>query len=158
MLSKEYKLHRIFMKTAMLMSEMSNCVSYKVGAILVKDGRIISTGYNGTPAGYINCCEKFTDYSINQRENHHKFSETFEIHAELNAILSAAKNGLSTDGCTLYCTLQPCNDCLKMICNTGIKTIYYNKAYDKSLMSNEVNDMLNKCNVKLIQLTDGELK
>ena len=96
--------------------------------------------------------EKFTDYSIDQREEHHKFSETFEIHAELNAILSAAKNGLSTNECTLYCTLQPCNDCLKMICNTGIKTIYYNKPYDKSSITPEVLNMLNKCNVQLIQL------
>jgi dCMP deaminase len=150
--AKEMKFHKIFMQTALLMSEMSKCVSYKVGAILVKDNRIISTGYNGTPAGYINCNEKFTDYSIDQREEHHKFSETFEIHAELNAILSAAKNGLSTNECTLYCTLQPCNDCLKMICNTGIKTIYYNKPYDKSSITPEVLNMLNKCNVQLIQL------
>jgi dCMP deaminase len=153
--SKEIKFHKIFMNTALLMAEMSNCVSHKVGAILVKDNRIISTGYNGTPAGYINCCEKFSDYSSNLREEHHKFSEMFEIHAELNAILSAAKNGLSTNECILYCTLQPCNDCLKMICNTGIKTIYYKKSYDKSTITEEVLTMLKKCNVKLIQLCEN---
>jgi dCMP deaminase len=150
---KEEKLHKIFMKTAFLISEMSNCVSHKVGAVLVKDKRIISTGYNGTPAGCINCNEKFINYDSNiNREEHHKFSEMFEIHAELNAILCAAKNGLSTDGCILYCTLLPCNDCLKMICNTGIKTVYYNQIYDKSSITPEVYLMLEKCNVYLISL------
>ena len=157
MTDKEFKLNTIFMKTASLIAEMSHCISHKVGAVLVKDGRIISTGYNGTPAGFVNCNDYFTLYNTTaddlselDRKSHHNFSEMFEIHAELNAILCAAKNGLSTDGCTLYCTLQPCNNCLKMICNTGIKTIYYNKLYDKSCMDSRVLDMINKCNISLI--------
>lgn len=152
MTNKENKLHKIFMNVAYSIAEMSNCVSHKVGAIIVKDGRIISTGYNGTPAGYLNCCDKFHDYSTKQREEHHDFSEKFEIHAELNAILCAAKNGMSTNDCSLYCTLQPCNNCLKMICNSGIKEIYYNKVYDKSSIDEEVLNMLNTSGVKLIHL------
>lgn len=147
------KMHNIFMQSAILISSMSNCVSFKVGAVLVKDNRIISTGYNGTPAGYINCNKKFPNYSTDQRAEHHKFSEMFEIHAELNAILCAAKNGLSIDGCTLYCTLQPCNNCLKMICNTGIKQIFYKDSYDKSVITPEVLDMLNQCKISINQLS-----
>lgn len=157
MSEKEFKLNTVFMKTAMLISELSHCISHKVGAVLVRDNRIISTGYNGTPAGYINCDDYFSlnikdknNLTDIERKHHHDFSEIFEIHAELNAILCAAKNGLSTDGCTLYSTLQPCNNCLKMICNTGIKTIYYNKPYDKSSMNDSVLEMLKNCNISLI--------
>ena len=150
MTTKENKLHTIFMNVAYSIAEMSNCVSHKVGAIIVKDGRIISTGYNGTPAGYLNCCDKFHDYSTEQREEHHNFSEKFEIHAELNAILCAAKNGMSTNDCSLYCTLQPCNNCLKMICNSGIKTIIYRYEYDKFNLNSRIQEMLEKCKIQLI--------
>lgn len=151
-INKEQKYHKIFMEVAETISQLSNCVSYKVGAVLVKDWRIVSTGYNGTPAGYINCCDKFPNYTSNSREEHHEFSKKFEIHAELNTILCAVKNGISTNDCILYCTLQPCNDCLKAICNSGIKTVYYNKIYDKTNIDNDVLEMLKISNVELIQL------
>lgn len=140
------------MEIATTIAKMSKCVSFKVGAILVKDSRIISTGYNGTPKGFINCEEMFKNYDKSQRDMHHNFSEMFEIHAELNAILCAASYGISINGCDLYCTLHPCNDCLKMICNSGIKNIFYKDNYDKSVLTPEVTLMLEQCKINLIKI------
>lgn len=146
--------HKIFLDIAEKISEMSHCISYKVGCILVKDGRIISTGYNGTPANFSNCDEvnqNLTDLSnLEQRQLHHSFSEMYEIHAEINAILCAAKNGISIEGSILYTSVQPCYNCLKMICNSGIKTIIYRKPYDKFELNNVTLKMLNDCEVRLI--------
>ena len=143
--------HSIFLDVAETISQMSHCVSHKVGAILVKDKRIISTGYNGTPKGFLNCDDVNTNVS---REKHHEFSEMFEIHAELNAILCAARNGISIEGSILYSTLHPCYDCLKMICNSGIKTIIYRYEYDKFTMNSEVKRMLDLCGIILISEKD----
>lgn len=131
------KSHNFFIKTVLEISKESNCVSYKVGALLVKDSRIISMGYNGTPSGFINCSSKFKNYSADQREDHHKWSNSNEIHAEMNAILWAAKNGVSTSGCTLYSTLFPCENCLKNIYQAGITEIYYIDEYDKQSSDSE---------------------
>lgn len=132
--------HKLYMDIARTVSEASNCVSHKVGAIIVKDGRIISTGYNGTPSGYTNCNE-FCDskgWSIDGvlnkdfRDLHSKWSSKHEIHAELNAILFAAKSGTSIDGSIMYVTLSPCHECAKAIINSGVKCIIYDKVYDKN--------------------------
>ena len=147
--------HKIFLDVAEKISEMSHCVSHKVGCLIVKDGRIISTGYNGTSAGFTNCDDIFTLYDSKcDREKHHEFSEKFEIHAELNAILNAAKNGIAINNSILYCTLHPCYNCLKMICNSGINTIIYRYEYDKFENNEEIKKMLNLCNIKLISEKD----
>lgn len=149
--------HRIFLDIAEKLSEMSHCISHKVGCILVKDGRIISTGYNGTPEGFKNCDEVNNYLNVNDsydREIHHNFSETFEIHAEINAILCAAKNGICIEGSILYTYLQPCNDCLKMICNSGIKTVIFRHTYDKFETNFEIDEMIKMCNVNLINEKD----
>jgi dCMP deaminase len=153
--------HKIFLDVAEKLSEMSHCISHKVGCILVKDGRIISTGYNGTPASTINCDDYFsnrisdkTNLTDMEREEHHAFSEKFEIHAELNAILCAAKNGISIDGSILYSTLHPCYNCLKMICNSGIKTIIYRYEYDKFSLTSEIKEMIERCGIQLIPERD----
>ena len=78
----------------------------------------------------------------------------FEIHSELNAILTAAKNGICINNCDIYTTLQPCNDCLKMICNSGIKNIYYRIKYDKNVINENILEMLRICNVSLIQINN----
>ena len=86
-------------------------------------------GYNGTVSGSLNCNEcvgnEFT------RENHSEWSDSHEIHAEMNALMFAAKNGLPVDGCTLYCTHEPCDQCLKNIIQSGIKRIVYVIPYKK---------------------------
>ena len=146
------KIHKVFLKIAEDLSELSHCVSHKVGVIIVKDNRILSTGLNGTPTGFVNCDETFDEEDFD-REEHHKFSEMFEIHAETNAILFAAKNGISIEGAILYSTLHPCYNCLKMICNSGIKEIYYKDDYDLFVHDHKIDELLKKSGIKLHKIT-----
>ena len=143
--------NKIFMKVAETISEFSKCVSFQVGCIYVKDGRIISMGYNGTPTGYINCCDKF-DKDNFDREVHHEWSKKHEIHAEINGILYAAKNGVCIDGCDIFCTLMPCNDCLKALTQSGVQTIYYRNTYDKIEFDKDVKLMVKQSKLELIQI------
>lgn len=124
------QMHDVFMKTAFLFAEKSHCVSHHVGAVIVKNGRIIVTGYNGTPEDLPNCDEVF-DKEKFDREAHHLWSKDNEIHAEMNAISFAAKNDVNTDGADMYVTISPCNECLKNAIPAGIKNIYYLYLYDK---------------------------
>jgi dCMP deaminase len=111
------KLDKVFINIAKETSTLSHCVRSKVGAVLVKDGNIISFGYNGAPSGMDNSCEK-DDVTL-----------PHIIHAEVNAILKAAKTGNSVDGSTLYLTLSPCLDCSKLILQSGIKRVVYLTEY-----------------------------
>jgi len=138
------KLHDIFMQTAFLFASKSKCVSHHVGAVVVKDDRIVVTAYNGTPPGLQNCNEKF-DISNFNREEHHIWSKENEIHAEMNALAFAAKHNVEVDGCDMYITISPCNECLKNLVPSGIKNIYYLYLYDKSTL-NPV--LLKKINVQ----------
>ena len=116
-----------FLKIAQELATASKCVSKQVGAVIVKDGRILSTGYNGTPSGYTNCCEHWDgEYT----PDHHEWSKTYEIHAEMNAIIWAARKGISIEGATIYVTLEPCSECSKNLIASGIKRIVYNKPYE----------------------------
>ena len=116
-----------FLNIAKELSFASKCVSKQVGAVIVKDGRILSTGYNGTPAGYINCSEHWKgEYT----KDHHDWSKTYEIHAEMNAIIWAARKGISIEGATIYVTLEPCSECSKNLIASGIKRIVYEKSYE----------------------------
>lgn len=114
---KQDRLDRVYVNVAKEVATLSHCVRSKVGAVLVKDGNIISFGFNGTPSGMDNCCE----------ENNVTLPQV--IHAEVNAILKAAKTGNSVDGSTLYLTLSPCMNCAKLILQSGIKRVVYLEAY-----------------------------
>ena len=116
-----------FINIAAELSCASKCVSKQVGAVIVKDGRILSTGYNGTPAGYSNCSDHWEG---KYTKEHHEWSKTYEIHAEMNAIIWAARRGISIEGATIYVTLEPCADCSKNIIASGIKRIVYAKEYE----------------------------
>jgi dCMP deaminase len=116
-----------FINIATEIASASKCVSKQVGAVIVKDGRILSTGYNGTPAGYINCCDYWKGEYTPQ---HHEWSKTYEIHAEMNAIIWAARKGISIEGATIYVTLEPCSECSKNLIASGIKRIVYLKEYE----------------------------
>lgn len=140
------------MNIAHEIAELSHCVSHKVGVILVKDGRILSTGINGTPKKFKNCDQVFDKKNFN-RDDHHKFSENYEIHAETNAIAFAAENGISIKDSIMYSTLHPCNNCLKMICNSGIKKIFYDEEYDLFNEDETMKEMLKECKVELKKLT-----
>lgn len=126
-----------FLKTAYLLGQQSKCVSKKVGALIVKNKRIISTGINGTPPGFKNCNEVFDKNNFN-REEHHVWSKTYEIHAEMNAIAFAAKHDIGIENSVMYIILQPCDDCLKNIIAAGIKKIYYVYPYDKAGENNNL--------------------
>lgn len=119
---------KLFIEIAEVLAKESKCVSLQVGAVLVKDNRIISIGYNGTVSGYNTCNESLQDGVFN-REDHTKWSDSHEIHAEMNAILFAAKSGISTNGCTLYCTHEPCDQCLKNIIQAGVKRVVFKEPY-----------------------------
>lgn len=118
---------RNFINIAKEIASASKCVSKQVGAVIVKDGRILSTGYNGTPSGYTNCCEHWND---EYTKDHHLWSKTYEIHAEMNAIIWAARKGISIEDATIYVTLEPCSECSKNLIASGIKRIIYEKAYE----------------------------
>ncbi|AWY10225.1 dCMP deaminase [Tegunavirus sp. BRC001] len=164
-----------FMQIAYLISQESKCVSWKVGAVIAKNGRIISTGYNGSPAGGVNCCDhaESEGWTTNQynpipphtnrtllkgecRNLHSAWAAINEIHAELNAILYAAKNGTSIDGATMYVTLSPCPDCAKAIANSGIKQLVYSETYDRNIEGWE--KILEAAGIKVFQINKQSLK
>lgn len=136
-------MHSTFMKTAFLFADESKCVSYHVGAVIVKDKRIISVGYNGTSPDLPNCCDVF-DKDDFDHVAHSKWSKDNEVHAEMNSMLFAARKGEDIDGCDLYVTISPCTDCLKNISVSGIKNVYYLYPYRQAL--NE--ELLKKVNVE----------
>ncbi len=118
---------KTFINIAHEIASASKCVSKQVGAVIVKDGRILSTGYNGTPAGYTNCNQYWNN---EYTKDHHEWSKTYEIHAEMNAIIWAARKGISIENAIIYVTLEPCSECSKNLIAAGIKKIIYDKAYE----------------------------
>lgn len=105
---------------AKLVARRSTCLRSSVGAVLAREGRIISMGYNGAPSGMPHC-EPETCGPDEGCER--------TVHAEANAIAFAAKTGIETDGSTLYTTHSPCNDCAKLLINAGIKRVIYWEKY-----------------------------
>ena len=119
-----------FMNITYLVSERSTCTRRRVGAVAVKDKRILATGYNGAPAGVSTCVERGEclrkKLGIPSGTRHEM---CYAVHAEQNAIIQAAKLGVNIDGSTLYCTHQPCILCAKMIVNAGIVRVVYHSGY-----------------------------
>ena len=121
-----------FMELTETIANWSSCFKQdrSVGAIIVKDKRIVTTGYNGAPSGIKSCKEKGECLRIKLNIPSGKQHELcFAIHAEQNAIIQAAKLGVSISGATLYCTHQPCVICSKMIINAGIERVVYKYPY-----------------------------
>jgi dCMP deaminase len=119
-----------FMNIAHVVSTRSNCVRRHVAAVLVKDQRIISTGYNGTPRGVKNCCEGGCPRCESKVASGSSLGECVCSHAEENSITQAAYHGIAVRGATLYCTLSPCLTCAKMIINAGISEVVFESAYE----------------------------
>jgi dCMP deaminase len=141
---------QIFMNLALDLAKRSHCVKAQVGAVLTKDTRIISIGYNGPPAGTHNCDEEFPMEGC-PRDT--KGSCSLALHAEENAILYAAKNGSQLEGTTLYCTLSPCISCARLIFQSGIKKVYFHSSYAqyKGLSIDEGVAFLRKFGVETVQ-------
>lgn len=150
--------HSTYMQVARdIANGESKCVSRRVGAVIVNNDHIVSTGYNGTPSGHANCCDVnahlLTDPSVlaswkdhESRMHHHHWSKNHELHAEHNAILYAGRD--KCEGATLYCTLQPCNQCAVLIAGVGIKRVIYDEAYEMTEETNVLQD------VEVIKLSD----
>jgi len=109
---------QLFMELAVNLASKSHCIKRHVGAVLTKDTRIISIGYNGPPAGTHNCDEKWPESGC---ESDSKGGCSLAIHAEQNALLYAVKNNSSVEGATLYVTLSPCLACARIILTMGVK-------------------------------------
>ena len=118
MKDKQSKYDKAYLKMALEWGELSYCKRRKVGALIVKDKMIISDGYNGTPTGFENFCEDDEGYT-----------KWYVLHAEANAIAKVSSSTQSTNGATLYITLSPCKECCKLIFQSGIKRVVYNKKY-----------------------------
>jgi dCMP deaminase len=116
----------IYMELAQTLAKKSHCVKAKVGAVISKDTRIVSLGYNGPPAGTQNCDEEFPETGCPRDR---KGGCSLALHAEANAILYAAKNQITMDQATLYVTLSPCLPCARIIYTTGIKKVIYLDSY-----------------------------
>jgi dCMP deaminase len=107
----------LYLDIALRIAEESYCERLQVGAVIVKDGNIISFGYNGTPTGMLNKCEE------------DNVTLSYVMHAESNAITKACKSPISTEGATMYLTHSCCVECAKMIIQSGIKRVYYMQDY-----------------------------
>lgn len=116
--AKQKRYDVAYLNMAEQWAKLSHCSRKQVGAIIVKDQMIISDGYNGTPAGFDNCCED------NSGDTH-----WYVLHAEANAILKVAKSTNNCKGATLYLTLSPCKDCSKLILQAGITRVVYARGY-----------------------------
>lgn len=122
-----------FMQMAEVAEQRSTCTRRKVGAVIVKDKRIMATGYNGVPTGIQHCEERGCLREQLQVPSGQRHELCRGLHAEQNAIIQAAYLGQSIDGGTLYCTTQPCVICAKMLINAGIKRIVIREAYPDEL-------------------------
>ena len=115
---KQLRYDKAYLRMAKTWSELSHCGRKQVGAIIVKDGMIISDGFNGTPSGFDNCCESGEGDTL-----------WYVLHAEANAILKVAKSTHNSQDATLYLTLSPCKDCSKLVVQSGIKRVVFIDSY-----------------------------
>ncbi|UCE82449.1 MAG: cytidine/deoxycytidylate deaminase family protein [Deltaproteobacteria bacterium] len=142
-----------FMEITNLVAQRSTCNRRSVGAVLVKDKRILATGYNGAPSGLPHCL----DVGCMREQNNIPSGQRHELcrglHAEQNVIIQAARHGIPIQGATLYCTTRPCSICAKMIINASIVAVYYEEGY-----ADELSDqMLKEAGIELVgwQPPDG---
>lgn len=136
------------MSIAELVATRSTCLRRQVGAILVKDRRILATGYNGAPAGIRHCEETGCLRQKLAVPSGQRHELCRGLHAEQNAIIQAAYHGISIAGSTLYCTAQPCIICSKMLINAGITDIFFANPYEDSLAE----EMLKEAGIRLVRL------
>lgn len=136
-----------FMDTAERFAQLSSAVRLQVGAVVVKDNRIISIGYNGMPSGWTNDCEEV----IEVHEDGGVVTKTKDevIHAEANAISKLARDGEAGSGANMFCTHAPCIQCAKMIYGAGIHKVYYRNTYRDTIGV----EFLQKCGIEVEKIT-----
>ena len=140
------KWQQAYIDVAHRFAELSSCERKKVGAIIVKDNRIISIGYNGTPAGWENVCEEEVKWPNGDVQ--FLVTKPEVIHAEQNAIAKLARSNESGLGAEMYVTCSPCVECAKQIYGSGIKKVYYKDCYK----NDDGIKFLEKCNVETEQI------
>lgn len=121
-MADQKELDLAYLKMAHIWASLSKAKRKKVGCLIVKDGAIISDGYNGTPKGFDNSCEFYEDDLL--------VTKPEVLHAESNAITKLAKSTQSSDGATMYTTLSPCLECSKLIIQSGISKLVYSEYYN----------------------------
>ena len=141
------KFVQAYMEVAKTFANLSTAVRLQVGAIVVKDDRIISIGYNGMPSGWDNVCEYEVMGDLGSHEKELK-TKPEVLHAESNAIAKLAKSPESGEGATIFITHSPCIDCAKLIYQSGITTVYYEQDY----RSTQGIDFLNKSNIEVVKV------
>jgi dCMP deaminase len=128
--------HQYFLTITRQVAERSTCTRAKVGAVIVRDKNILATGYNGSPAGLPHCidvgCLVYTSRTPTGEVEENCFRT---IHAEINAIAQAAKNGAGIRGADIYITHTPCIHCLKVLINTGIRRVYFEHEYKRHTLA-----------------------
>ncbi|MCE9612802.1 MAG: dCMP deaminase family protein [Lentisphaerae bacterium] len=129
-----------FMDIAHVVARRANCCRRQVAALIVKDRRIISTGYNGTPRGVTNCNEGGCQRCAGDAPSGSDLGECICCHAEENAISQAAYHGIAVAGAMLYCTLSPCLLCAKMLINAGIRDVVFEEEYSFSSQTRQLLD------------------
>ena len=134
-----------FMEMAQLVSSRSTCLRRKVGAVIVKEKRVLSTGYNGSPKGTKHCEELGCIRVKLNVPSGTRHELCRGVHAEQNAVTQAAYFGVSVDGATIYTTTYPCSMCAKILINAGIKEIIYSEGYADDLSK----DLLEEAGIKI---------
>lgn len=162
------KKDKLYLRMAFVWGENSYAIRRHVGCLIVKDGMIISDGYNGTPSGFPNVCEYAVGGDEGEQDIHVQTKEellklqqegyqlrTYPIvlHAESNAITKLAKSGNSSAGATLYVTDEPCLDCSKLIIQAGIKRVVYCREYN----SHSGTDLLEQARIEVVHIPEDEL-
>ncbi|HPY95939.1 MAG TPA: cytidine/deoxycytidylate deaminase family protein [Candidatus Cloacimonadota bacterium] len=143
--------HKYFMEMAFLVSERATCLRRKVGAVIVRNNQILSTGYNGAPKHIRHCAETGCMRQQLNVPSGTRHELCRGVHAEQNAIIQAAVNGTTIEGSTIYCTNHPCSICAKMLINAEIRCVYIADDYPDDLAKN----MFAEAGVELI-LVDRE--
>lgn len=138
---KQRKLDLRYLKMARIWAQNSYCQRRQVGALVVKDGMIISDGYNGTPSGFENICE-----------DDNNVTKPYVLHAEANAITKLARSNNNSDGATIYITASPCIECAKLIIQAGIKRVVYGEQYR---LTDGV-DLLKRAGIETIYINPDE--
>jgi len=119
-----------FLMLAKLAATRSTCLAFPVGAVIVKDKQIVATGYNGSPSGSVHCTAQGYCYVGLTSCDASKAMPSRAVHAEANAIAQAAKHGISTQGASIYVTLEPCLSCLKLIISAGVREVLYESPFN----------------------------
>lgn len=141
-----------FMAITDQVAQRATCTRRRIGAVLVKDKRILATGYNGVPVGIAHCDEVgcLREQLGIPSGTQHELCRG--IHAEQNAVIQAAKHGIAIDGATVYCTHQPCVLCAKILINAGVTDVVYREAYPDPLAT----EMLEEAGVRARRFSSGE--